>query len=75
MFPFDGTVLFRDMETQKQLTIEAEILKEEYLRKMKQLINEYKNGCNSSMIDYVQMDTSVPFDYALSAYLSKRSRR
>ncbi|HGE69695.1 TPA: DUF58 domain-containing protein [Candidatus Poribacteria bacterium] len=75
MFPFDGTVLFRDMETQRQLTIEAEILKDEYLRKIKNLINEYKNGCNASLIDYVQIDTSVPFDYALSAYLSKRNRQ
>ncbi len=74
LFPFDGTILFKDMETQRQITIEAEILKDEYLRKMKDLINEYKNGCNASLIDYVQVDTSVPFDYALSAYLSKRSK-
>jgi len=73
-FPFDGPVVFRDLETQKEMLIEAEFLKNEYLSKMKQLISEYKNECNASLIDYVQMDTSVPFDYALSVYLSKRKR-
>lgn len=74
MFPFDGSIMFKDMETQRQLSVEADLLKAEYLRKMKQLINEYKSVCNASSIDYVQMDTSVPFDYALSVYLSKRKK-
>jgi len=71
-FPFGGPVLFRDLETYKQLSVEADFLRNEYLRRMKQLIADYKNGCSANSIDYVQMDTSVPFDYALSVYLSKR---
>jgi uncharacterized protein (DUF58 family) len=71
-FPYDGYVQFRDLETQGQLTVEADFLKNEYLQRMKQLIDEYRKGCNESSIDYILMDTSVPFDYALSVYLSKR---
>lgn len=74
-FPFDGPVLFRDLETQEQLSVEAELLRDEYLQQMNQLLNTYKNGCNANSIDYVQMDTSIPFDYALSLYLSRRKRR
>jgi len=74
-FPYDGYIQFRDLETQSQMTVEAEFLKNEYLRRMRQLINEYKKGCNEGSIDYVQMDTSEPFDHALSVYLSKRKNR
>jgi uncharacterized protein (DUF58 family) len=74
-FPFDGPVLFRDLETRDQLSVEAEFLRDEYLQQMNALINNYKSNCGASSIDYVQMDTSVPFDYALSLYLSKRRRR
>lgn len=73
-FPFSGPIIFKDLETHKQLSVEAEFLKNEYLMKMKKLISEYKNGCNASLIDYVQVDTAVPFDYALSIYLSKRKK-
>ena len=74
-FPFSGPVLFRDLETQEQLSVEAELLRDEYLRQMNEFVSTYKNGCNANSIDYVQMDTSVPFDYALSLYLSMRKRR
>lgn len=73
-FPFSGPIIFKDLETNKQLSVEAEFLKNEYLARIRKLISEYKNGCNASLIDYVQMDTSVPFDYALSVYLSKRKK-
>lgn len=73
-FSFDGPILFRDLETQEQLFVEAELLKDEYLRQINELISQYKNGCGASSIDYVQMDTSVPFDYALSQYLSMRAK-
>ena len=74
-FPFDGPVLFRDLETQDQLSVEAELLRNEYLQRMSKFVNEYKSGCRANSIDYVQMDTSIPFDYALSLYLSMRKRR
>jgi uncharacterized protein (DUF58 family) len=74
-FPFDGPVLFRDLETRAQLSVEAEFLRDEYLKQMDELVSDYRSQCGASAIDYVQMDTSVPFDYALSLYLSKRKRR
>ena len=51
---------------------QADTLKADYLEKLNQFIQTYRRGCGASQIDYVQMDTATPFDYALSAYLSRR---
>jgi len=73
-FPFNGPTVFRDMENRKLLSTQAEALKEIYLQQISNFIEDYKRGCGANSIDYVQIDTSVPFDYALFAYLSKRKR-
>jgi uncharacterized protein (DUF58 family) len=71
-FPFEGPVVFRDMETDRTLPTQAEALKAGYLEQLQAFIQEYRRGCGGSMIDYVQLDTATPFDYALSSYLSRR---
>ncbi len=71
-FPFEGPVVFQDMETGKTLQTQSEALKTGYLEQLKSFIQDYRRGCGSSLIDYVQIDTSTPFDYALSSYLSRR---
>ncbi len=42
------------------------------LENLNQFIQNYRRGCGAIQIDYVQMDTATPFDYALSAYLFRR---
>jgi uncharacterized protein (DUF58 family) len=71
-FPFDGSVIFRDLETGDTLNTDANSLRSEYLRQVDEFLKAYKDGCGASSVDYVLMDTSTPFDYALSAYLSRR---
>ena len=71
-FPYTGSVVFRDMETGQTLSTQADTLKADYLEKLNQFIQSYRRGCGASQIDYVQMDTAMPFDYALSEYLSRR---
>jgi len=71
-FPFEGPVVFQDMETGKTLQTQSEALKAGYLDQLNSFIQDYRRGCGSSLIDYVQLDTSTPFDYALSSYLSRR---
>ncbi len=71
-FPFEGPVIFRDMETGRTLPSQAEALKAGYLEQLNNLIQEYRRGCGGNSIDYVQIDTTTPFDYALSSYLSHR---
>lgn len=71
-FPYNGSVVFRDMENGQTLSTQADSLKTAYLENLNQFIQKYRRGCGASKIDYVQIDTSTPFDHALSAYLSKR---
>lgn len=71
-FPYTGSVVFRDMETGETLSTQADTLKADYLEKLNQFIQSYRRGCGASQIDYVQLDTATPFDYALSEYLSRR---
>ena len=71
-FPYTGSVVFRDMETGQTLSTQADTLKADYLEKLNQFIQSYRRGCGASQIDYVQLDTATPFDYALSEYLSRR---
>ncbi len=71
-FPFEGPTVFQDMETGKTLPTQSEALKAGYLEQLHTFIQDYRRGCGASLIDYVQIDTSTPFDYALSSYLSRR---
>ncbi len=72
-FPYKGSVVFRDMESGQTLSTQADTLKAAYLMQLDEFIQNYRRGCGGSLIDYVQMDTTTPFDYALSAYLSQRN--
>ncbi|MFQ6042567.1 MAG: DUF58 domain-containing protein [Candidatus Poribacteria bacterium] len=74
-FPFDGPIVFRDMENHRLLSTQTEALKAEYLQQISNLIQDYRRGCGANSIDYVQIDTSTPFDYALFSYLSRRTGR
>jgi len=71
-FPYKGSVIFRDMETGQTLSTQADSLKTAYLENLNSFIQNYRRGCGASQIDYVQMDTTTPFDHALSSYLSRR---
>ena len=71
-FPYNGSVIFRDMETGQTLSTQADSLKTAYIENLNTFIQNYRRGCGASQIDYVQMDTTTPFDHALSEYLSRR---
>ena len=71
-FPFQGAISFQDLETGQRLVTQADSLKSSYLEQLNRFIRDYQRGCGANMIDYVQINTETPFDYALSAYLSNR---
>ena len=43
-----------------------------YLAELRQFLAECRHGCRDHSIDYALIDTSRPFDEALSAYLAHR---
>lgn len=74
-FDFDDAVVLEDSETEEQLHVIPEALRDEYLRLMNNHIAALREGTTGSRIDYELLKTSEPLDLALSAYLHSRSMR
>jgi uncharacterized protein (DUF58 family) len=74
-FPFQGLVDFREPETGETLLVDADGMKADYLDAVGELRQTLKRECFSTGIDYVPLDTSMPFDKALVEYLSQRQAR
>ena len=50
-------------------------MRSDYLEAVRELCEQYKRGCFRAGIDYVGLNTSLPFDKALIEYLSSRQAR
>jgi len=74
-FPFDGLCDFREPETGENLLIDADGMKADYLDAVQELCGNYRRECLAAGIDYVLLNTSMPFDKALLEYLSQRQAR
>jgi uncharacterized protein (DUF58 family) len=74
-FPFDGAVDLRDPETGDEMVVDAAGMRGDYLDAVNELRDTYRRECRSAGIDYVPLDTSMPFDKALLEYLSSRRAR
>lgn len=74
-FPYDGPVQFEDAETGQTVSVDATGFREDYLRQLDEFRQAYREGCNNLRIDYVALDTSMPFDKALTEYLIQRQSR
>lgn len=73
-FPYDGPTQFEDAETGESITVDATGFREDYLQQIEAFRDVYRQGCNQLQIDYVPLDTSMPFDTALTEYLVGRQR-
>ncbi len=73
-FAFPELAVFKDLETDEELMTSPWQIRKEYEERFKALVTKYTLQCRESLIDYVLLDTSIPFDYALFSYLSKRQR-
>ncbi len=74
-FPYEGPVQFEDSESGETVTVDATGFREDYLRQLEEFCQQYREGCNHLRIDYVPLDTSMPFDTALTEYLLQRQSR
>jgi uncharacterized protein (DUF58 family) len=74
-FPFRGASKFKDVESGDEVTADPASIRTAYLRELAGLTLRYDRELRGAGIDYVQLDTSQPLDFALLAYLSARSRR
>ena len=74
-FPFDGMVDLREPETNENLVVDADGIRQDYLDAPQELSERYRKECFSAGVDYVPLNTSMPFDKALLEYLSQRKAR
>lgn len=73
-FSFPQEAIFKDIETQEEILTSPWQIQKDYQAKLQEWIEKYRLESRESLIDYVLLDTSIPFDEALFAYLSKRQR-
>lgn len=73
-FPFKKLTDFIDMETEEEIQVDPKYIREEYLNLVNEFIDEYRRDCSASRIEYVQTDTSVPYDLMLMAFLVRRAK-
>ncbi len=73
-FDFGAEAVFRDMETGEELTTSPYQIKKEFARQVKTFSDSIASACRQSNIDYHPIDTAMPFDHALYAFLAKRER-
>ncbi len=73
-FSFQGPALFRDLETGEEMEIDPASIRNAYLEQMRELCNFYRKGLTEIGIDYQLINTALPYDKALTAYLNRRTR-
>jgi uncharacterized protein (DUF58 family) len=73
-FPFRQWSQFRCLENEStKLALDPASVRDEYLRQVSAFLADLKRRCGEMEIDYVQLDTSRPFDDALVRYLAFRA--
>lgn len=74
-FAFTEPVLLEDAETEEQLHVLPDVLAEGYRQKINEHLTNLQEGCARNKIDYELLTTDKPLDYALFAFLSKRTKQ
>jgi uncharacterized protein (DUF58 family) len=73
-FAFGGDAVFKDLETTEEMMAQPYHIQQAYQREMHAFLERYKRECRENNIDYVLLDTTMPFDTALFQYLNKRKK-
>jgi len=73
-FAFPREAIFKDMETGEEITTLPYQIKKHYATQVRAFSDEIASACRQSNIDYHPIDTAMPFDKALYAFLAKRER-
>jgi uncharacterized protein (DUF58 family) len=73
-FHFGRDAIFKDMETSEEMMTQPAQIQRAYQEAMRDFIALYKKECREQRIDYVLLDTGMPFDTALYEYLQKRKK-
>lgn len=70
-FP-DHPLLFRDMETGEEMSIQPAQIREQYQEAVQAFADRFRRNCLEARIDFEELDSGMPYDRALMGYLNKR---
>jgi uncharacterized protein (DUF58 family) len=71
--PFDGNILFEDLEeTNLRVIADAKTIRQAYRKVVAEFVTHMRKECHDSSIDYQLISTATPLDQALASYLSWR---
>ena len=73
-FPFAEAASFEDLESGEQIPIVPDALAAHYRALVKAHTDELTARATAQQVDYMQLTTSMPLDFALFRYLSSRDR-
>ncbi|MEA1950040.1 MAG: DUF58 domain-containing protein [Planctomycetota bacterium] len=73
-FPFNEVMAFTDMETGERIQVDPAYVRDAYKQQVDEFIETYRRACAEVQIDYVLADTSTPYDFMLSRYISARNQ-
>ncbi|MEI7812905.1 MAG: DUF58 domain-containing protein [Ignavibacteria bacterium] len=73
-FAFGRDAVFKDLETDDEIVAQPYQIQNAYQQAMNDYIQNIKQECVNSGIEYNLTDTSTPFDKALLSYFKKRGR-
>jgi uncharacterized protein (DUF58 family) len=73
-FDFSEAAQFIDMETQAEMHVIPDYIRQEYRRILRSQIAEYEKECRKDRMDFSLINTSQPLDSALFAYLVRREQ-
>jgi len=73
-FKFGKDAIFKDLETEDELTTQPYQIQKAYQEAMSEFTNKIKRECLNANFDYNLLDTSTSFDKALFGYIQKRSK-
>ena len=70
-FP-DVPMVFKDMETQQTITLHPAQIRDSYTEAVRHFSESFRRRCLEFNIDFVELDTAMPYDKAMVNYLNKR---
>ena len=71
--PFDGNILFEDIEESSlRVTADPQAIRKVYRKVVEEFVDHLRKECHEQAIDYQLLSTSTPLDQALVSYLGWR---
>ncbi len=73
-FDYKDETRFKDLETDEKITTQPWHIREKYLALFHEQLSSMVHAMHDISVDYARLTTDIPFDRALTEYLSKRRR-